>query len=87
MHICALQMFLILDFLCFFNFQIDKDYIISLILNMIVQYGEFINYYLYLLCVSFHVSTAFNDCAQWSDVDNQKIDFSIISMGAMSHTI
>ena len=56
---------------------------------MIILYGEFINYYLYLLCVIFHFheETPFNYCAQWSGVDNQKIDFSIISMGAMSHTI
>ena len=27
--------------------------------------------------------TAFNYCAQWSDVDNQKIDCSIISRGAI----
>ena len=31
--------------------------------------------------------TAFNYCAQWSGVDDQKIDCSIISIGAMSHTI
>ena len=31
--------------------------------------------------------TAFNQCAQWSGVDDQKIDFSVISMGVMSHTI
>ena len=30
---------------------------------------------------------AFNYCAQWSDVDDQKIDCSIIPIGAMSHTI
>ena len=30
---------------------------------------------------------AFNYCAQWSGIDDQKIDRSIISMGAMSHTI
>ena len=31
--------------------------------------------------------TAFNYCAQWSDEDDQKIDFSIISLGVMSHII
>ena len=31
--------------------------------------------------------TAFNYCAQWSDVDDQKTDCSIILMGAMSRTI
>ena len=36
------------------KFQIDKDYILSLILNMIVKYGEFINNYLYFLYVIFH---------------------------------
>ena len=30
--------------------------------------------------------TAFNYCAQWSVVDDRKIDFYIISMGVMSHT-
>ena len=30
--------------------------------------------------------TIFNYCAQWSGVDDQEIDCSIISMGAMSHT-
>ena len=28
----------------------------------------------------------FNYCVQWSDVDGQEIDCSIVSMGAMSHT-
>ena len=31
--------------------------------------------------------TTFNYYAQWSGVDNQKIDCSIISIGFMSHTI
>ena len=31
--------------------------------------------------------TAFNYCAQWSGVDGQKIGCSIISIGAMYHTI
>ena len=31
--------------------------------------------------------TAFNCCTQWSGVDDQKIDFSIISIGVMSHTM
>ena len=31
--------------------------------------------------------TAFNYCAKWLGEDDQKIDFSIISMGVMSHTI
>ena len=31
--------------------------------------------------------TAFNYCAQWSGLDDQKIDCFIISIGAMSHTI
>ena len=31
--------------------------------------------------------TAFNYCAQWSGVDDQKIDCYIISIGPMSHTI
>ena len=30
--------------------------------------------------------TAFNYCTQWADVDDQKIDCSIISIGAMSLT-
>ena len=29
--------------------------------------------------------TAFNYCAQWSGVDDQKIDCSIISIGAIYH--
>ena len=47
--------FIILDSLCFLKFQIHKDYIMSLILNMIIYYGGFINYYLYLLCVISYV--------------------------------
>ena len=31
--------------------------------------------------------TVFNYCAKWSSVDDQEIDCSIISMGAMSHQI
>ena len=31
--------------------------------------------------------TTFNYCALWSGVEDQKIDCSIISIGAMSHTI
>ena len=31
--------------------------------------------------------TAFNYCAQWSGVDDQNIDISIISIGVMPHTI
>ena len=31
--------------------------------------------------------TAYHYCNQWSGVDDQKIDFSIISMGFISHTI
>ena len=31
--------------------------------------------------------TAFNYCAQWSGVDDQKIDCSITSIDAMPHTI
>ena len=31
--------------------------------------------------------TAFNYCAMWSGVDDQKIDCSIISIGVMCHTI
>ena len=31
------------------------DYTVSLILNMIIYYGGFINYYLYLLWVIFYV--------------------------------
>ena len=31
--------------------------------------------------------TAFNYCAEWSGVDDQKIDFSVISIGVMSRTI
>ena len=31
--------------------------------------------------------TAFNYCAQWSGVEDQKIDFSIILMDVMSYTI
>ena len=49
---------------------------------------------IYTCCVSFFMfinknlkENAFNYCAQWSGVDNQKIDFSIISMGVMSYTI
>ena len=30
--------------------------------------------------------TFFSYCAQWSGVDNQEIDCSIISMGTMFHT-
>ena len=64
-------------------------------MNMIISYGGFINYYLYLLCIlSMFMfinknlkETAFNYCAQWSGVDDQKIDCSIISIGVMCHTI
>ena len=51
---------------------------------------------IYTCCASFFMLmfpsknlkvTAFNYCAQWSGVDDQKIDCSIISIGAMSHTI
>ena len=49
---------------------------------------------IYTCCVSFFMfinknlkENAFNYCAQWSGVDNQKIDFSIISMDVMSYTI
>ena len=31
--------------------------------------------------------TAYHYCNRWSGVDDQKIDFSIISMGFISHTI
>ena len=31
--------------------------------------------------------TAFNYCAEWSGVDDQKIGFSVISIGVMSRTI
>ena len=49
---------------------------------------------IYTCCASFFMfinknlkETAFNYSVQWSGVDDQKIDFSIISMGVMSHTI
>ena len=49
---------------------------------------------IYTCCASFSMfinknlnEAAFNYCAQWSGVDDQKIDFSIISMGVVSHTI
>ena len=49
---------------------------------------------IYTCCASFFMfinknlkETVFNCCAQWSAVDDQKIDFSIISISVMSHTI
>ena len=51
---------------------------------------------IYTCCASFFMfmfinknlkETAFNYCAQWSRVDDQKTDCPIISIGAMSHTI
>ena len=49
---------------------------------------------IYICCASFFMftnknlkETAFNYCAQWSGVDDQKIDCSIISIDAMPHTI
>ena len=51
---------------------------------------------IYTCCASFFIfmfinenlkETAFNYCAQWSGVDDQKINRSIILIGAMSHTI
>ena len=49
---------------------------------------------IYICCASFFMftnknlkETAFNYCAQWSGVNDQKFDFSIISMGVMSHII
>ena len=51
---------------------------------------------IYTCCASFFMfmflnknlkETAFNYCAQRSGVDDQKIDCSVISIGAMSHTI
>ena len=48
----------------------------------------------YTYCVSFLMfinknlkEATFHYCTQWSGVDNQKIHFSIISMGIMFHTI
>ena len=31
--------------------------------------------------------TAFNYCTQWSGIDDQKIDCSKVSIGAISHTL
>ena len=49
---------------------------------------------IYTCCASFFMfmnknlkETAFNYYAQWSDVDGQKINFFIISMGVMFHNI
>ena len=51
---------------------------------------------IYTCCASFFMfmfinknlkETAFNYCTQWSGVDNQKTDCSIISIGTMCHTI
>ena len=51
---------------------------------------------IYTYCASFFVfmfinknlkETAFNYCAQWSRIDDQKIDCSIILIAATSHTI
>ena len=49
---------------------------------------------IYTCCASFLMfinknlrETAFNYCAQWSGVDDQKIDCSITSIGSTSHTI
>ena len=49
---------------------------------------------IYTCCASFFMfinknlkETAFNYCTQWSGVDDQKIDRSINSIGAMSHII
>ena len=58
---------------------------------MIILYSEFI---MYTCCALFFMfinknlrKTVFNYCAQWSGVDDQNIEFSIISMGVMSGTI
>ena len=70
--------------MCLLKFQIDKDNIISLIFE-----HDYLAWWIYqLLFYNKNLKeTAFNYCAQWSDVDDQKIDFSIISTGVMSHTI
>ena len=50
----------------------------------------------YTCCASFFMfmfinknlqETAFNYCAQWSGLDDQKIDCSTVSIDTMSHTI
>ena len=62
------------------------------IFNMIIQYGKFINYYFalerkFFMFINGNLKeTVFNHCAQWSGVDDQEADSSIISMGAISHT-
>ena len=58
---------------------------------MIILYGD-LSTTIYTCCASFFMfttnkETAFNYCAQWSGVDDQIIDCSIISMGDMSHNI
>ena len=75
--------------MCFLKFQTDKDYITHFEHDYLVWW--FANYYLYLFSSFFmfvtNKETAFNYCTQWSGVDDQIIDCSIISMGAMSHNI
>ena len=78
--------FLILDSFCLLKFQIDKDYIILLIFEhdyLVWWICQLLT--IYTCCASFFVflnknlkETAFNYCAQWSGVDDQKIDFYII---------
>ena len=85
--------YLISDSLCFLKFQIDKDYIISLILHMITSIVD-LSITIYTCSLSFFMlinknlkETAFNYCAQESSVDDHEIDCSIISISAVLHHI
>ena len=64
----------------------DMDYIILLILNMIIYY-VCASFFMFMFIKQNLKETSFNYRAQWSGVDDQKIDCSVISIGAMSHTI
>ena len=84
---------LIFWILVFFYFQIENEYIILFIFNMIIQYEKLLFVLVVRKLRRFFISinenlkkTAFNYCAQWSGVEDQEIDCSIVSMGAMSHT-
>ena len=80
-------------FVLFFNFQIENEYTTWLIFNMIIYYGKLLFVLVVRKLRRFFIfinenlkEIIFNYCAQWSGVDDQEIDYSIISVGAMSHT-
>ena len=45
------------------------------------------SFFMFMFINQIFEEIAFNYCAQWSGVDDQKIDCSITSIEAMSHTI